>query len=275
MKCTNNMRQLGTGMHNCHGANGQFPSAGWGWGWVGEPTRGVGIRQPGGWVYSILPFIEQDSLHLQAPDSPSRNSTPVAFLMCPSRRPVQAYPNPNGYTYYNAPVAPATFARTDYAASCGTNGNEIFPGPGSLAQGDNPTFWTYGDGASATNANSFNGIFYTRSSIRIQDITKGSSNQIMIGEKYLNPSNYTSGQDGSDNECMFTGLNNDVYRVTSGPPIQDKAGLGDTSRFGSVHPNGCNFILADGSVRNIRYTVDSSMFRELGDIRSRATIVIP
>jgi len=274
MRCTNNLRQLGIGMHSYHGANGQFPSAGWGWGWVGEPMR-IGINQPGGWVYSILPFIEQENLFRMPADSANRNSTPIAYLLCPSRRPVQAYPNPNGYTYYNAPVASVTVARTDYAACSGTNADQWSPGPSSLAEGDSPTFWTTGGGASAGDTNWFNGMFTCRSQVRIFDIRKGSTNQVLLGEKYLNPSNYATGQDGGDNECMFTGLNNDVYRITNSPPLQDRVGLTDYDHFGSVHPGGCNFTMVDGSVRSIRYTVDANMYRELGDIRSTATINIP
>ena len=31
-------------------------------------------------------------------------------------------------------------------------------------------------------------------------------------------------------------------------------------RFGSAHPSGCNFVLGDGSVRHIRYTIDPVTF---------------
>src|SRR4051812_20654793 len=57
LRCKNHLKQLGLGMHGCHDANGHFPSAGWGWKWVGDPDRGVGRNQPGGWVFSILPYI--------------------------------------------------------------------------------------------------------------------------------------------------------------------------------------------------------------------------
>src|SRR5438034_1500689 len=48
MKCANNLKQFGLGMHNCHDQIGYFPSAGWGWNWTGEADRGVGKDQPGG-----------------------------------------------------------------------------------------------------------------------------------------------------------------------------------------------------------------------------------
>ncbi|MFM8272291.1 MAG: DUF1559 domain-containing protein [Gemmata sp.] len=281
MKCSNNLKQLGLGMHNCHDTQGSFPSAGWGWYWTGEADRGGGPEQPGGWVFSLLAFIEQGNLRDMgkgmAPGSAAqltayttRNSTPAPFFICPSRR------SPNAVTagsisYYNA-NASGTFARTDYAVCVSSNNNvEYFAGPGNLAQGDDPNFWA-GTGAPATSATTFNGICYTRSQIRIVDITKGTSNQLMIGEKYLNPANYSNGADPGDNECAYTGMNNDVCRCTASPPMRDQNGVTDTFRFGSQHLSGVNVVMADGSVRSVSYSISQAVFQPAGDIRSGAVV---
>src|SRR5712671_205688 len=58
-QCQNNLKQFGIGMHSCHDVAGSFPSSGWGWLWVGDPDRGQGKKQPGGWTFNVLPFIEQ------------------------------------------------------------------------------------------------------------------------------------------------------------------------------------------------------------------------
>ena len=42
--------------------------------------------------------------------------------------------------------------------------------------------------------------------------------------------------------------------------------------FGSSHPAGVNSLLADGSVRMISYTIDTTVFNNLGDRRDRATL---
>ncbi|QDU22292.1 DUF1559 domain-containing protein [Urbifossiella limnaea] len=264
-KCQNNLKQVGIAMHNCHDVNGYFPSGGWGWNWVGEPGRGSGKDQPGGWVYSILPYAEQGALaQLQgAAGFSTRNQTSLSIFSCPSRRAAAPYPNYYNYGYYNPgnSILP-TFGRTDYAAcvSGNSNANEIDGGPSTLAAGDAmaPAGW--------------DGIFGRKSQTRIADILTGTSNQCMVAEKYLNPNNYVTGTDGGDNECMYTGLNNDVYRTTYNPPLQDRQGLGDTLRFGSAHIGGLNVALGDGSVRTIRYSVDGAMWRQFGNMRSTTPI---
>src|SRR5439155_16523915 len=61
-QCINNLKQMGVGFHNCHDTFKIFPGGGWGWDWVGDPDRGVGRSQPGGWVYQLLPFVDQAPL---------------------------------------------------------------------------------------------------------------------------------------------------------------------------------------------------------------------
>ena len=61
-QCKNNLKQLGIAMLAHHEANGFFPSGGWGWYLVGDPDRGTGPNQPGGWCYTILPYLDQDPL---------------------------------------------------------------------------------------------------------------------------------------------------------------------------------------------------------------------
>ena len=54
---------------------GFFPSGGWGWSWAGDPDRGFGVRQPGGWLYSVLPFIDQKNLWSLGTGIPSDSQT--------------------------------------------------------------------------------------------------------------------------------------------------------------------------------------------------------
>jgi prepilin-type N-terminal cleavage/methylation domain-containing protein len=58
-RCSNNVKQLTTAALGHVQAQGYFPSGGWGYFWVGDPDRGFGESQPGGWIYSSLPYLEQ------------------------------------------------------------------------------------------------------------------------------------------------------------------------------------------------------------------------
>ena len=93
------------------------------------------------------------------------------------------------------------------------------------------------------------------------NITDGTSNTYMFGEKYLIPDDYFNGEDGSDNECSMVGYDNDGYRCgpsgTVPAVLQDTPGLSDQMRFGSAHPNGVKFVFCDGSVHNISFYIDS------------------
>ena len=76
MQCANNLRQLGVAAMNHESAVGRFPTGGWGWYWIGDPDRGTSSAQPGGWIYNLLPYMEQQSLHdLQASKTGQRDST--------------------------------------------------------------------------------------------------------------------------------------------------------------------------------------------------------
>ena len=62
-QCQNNIKQLALGCLNHEAAIKRFPTGGWGFAWTGDPNRGNDWRQPGGWIYNILPYIEQQDLH--------------------------------------------------------------------------------------------------------------------------------------------------------------------------------------------------------------------
>src|SRR5262245_49417000 len=57
-QCKNNLKQFGLAALSHLSAQKYFPTGGWGFKWVGDADRGYGMNQPGGWAYSLLPFIE-------------------------------------------------------------------------------------------------------------------------------------------------------------------------------------------------------------------------
>jgi prepilin-type N-terminal cleavage/methylation domain-containing protein len=290
ISCTNNLKQLGLGMHNCHDTNGSFPSSGWGWLWVGDPDRGQGRRQPGGWTFNVLPFIEQDNFFKrgagEAVPEPKHTTNfqkvqqPIKTFYCPSRRQVRAFPNTNNFPYYNVTGIAPLFAKTDYAACGGSRNNscEVFGGPPTYADGDNDNWWAT-TGAAAIDSNRFNGITHVRSEVRITDITKGSSNQIMLGEKLVTSDRYMTSTDNGDNECAYTGMNNDILRSTSMAPMKDMpfnqrptSPASHTFRFGSAHPSGFMACFGDGSVRMIKYSISLTNFTPMGNITASQVV---
>jgi hypothetical protein len=63
VQCQNNLKQLSLGFLQHEQRHGFLPTGGWGFMMVGDPNRGLTKLQPGGWNFSILPFIEQQDLY--------------------------------------------------------------------------------------------------------------------------------------------------------------------------------------------------------------------
>lgn len=63
LTCSSHLKQLALGMIVHENSLKFFPTGGWGCQWTGDADRGFDKRQPGGWTYNVLPFIEQRSLH--------------------------------------------------------------------------------------------------------------------------------------------------------------------------------------------------------------------
>jgi prepilin-type N-terminal cleavage/methylation domain-containing protein/prepilin-type processing-associated H-X9-DG protein len=261
--CANNLKQIGLACQMVHDTYQHLPTGGWGWFWVGDATRDSGPRQPGGWVFQILPFVEQQSVYNLAVDVAGVTlmvSVPLPVLNCPSRRRGGPFPNFRNFTYYNyGGFTAPEMARSDYAANCGDQPVvELFAGPSSLAQGDDPTYpWP--------DTSELTGVVFQRSTISMNFITNGTSNTFLAGDKYLDPDNWTTGNDNSDNENMYIGMNNDIIRCTAFPPQRDEPGVSLVLNFGSNHTAGLNMLYCDGSVQFLSYDIDPAVFRRAGN----------
>ena len=68
-QCQNHLKQIGLACQLHVDSLKHYPSNGWGYRWMGDPDRGFGEEQPGGWIYSVTPFLEQGSVqHLRERD---------------------------------------------------------------------------------------------------------------------------------------------------------------------------------------------------------------
>ncbi len=287
-QCRNNLRQIGIAAESHVSAHGHYPTGGWGWRWVGDADRGFGADQPGGWVYNLLPYLEQEALHaLPGDGQPDAHTsqqmegavrlvnTPLAVMSCPTRRRPILHRAPRGtFIAYNAGTNTSqVVARGDYAINAGTWRTEISSGPGDLetalawsagqqmAAKGNPTPSSYSRWPDVSRAD---GLSFQRSQIMPAHVRDGLSNTILVGEKYLDPLRYFDGSCPADNECVYSGWNNDNFRITREPPFQDTAGACLRDFFGSAHAGMCHLLFADGSVRRMSYSVDRAVFRRLG-----------
>ena len=161
-------------------------------------------------------------------------------------------------------------ARTDYAINVGdAQSNEINQGPNSNSASDQASYFS---NRKATNPQTYHGISFEQSMIRKDDVTSGLSSTLLLGEKYIEPTQYGTGTDPYDNENEYVGFDNDIGRTTCRAPKQDRWGLDDGGfDFGSAHANGANFVLCDGSTVTINYSVDPPTFLLFGMRSGRAS----
>jgi prepilin-type N-terminal cleavage/methylation domain-containing protein len=271
-QCANHLKQLGVAMLSHHNSHGRFPSGGWGWTWVGEPERGTDRDQPGGWFFNILDYLEQADIRNMGANMSGNARTsaiikrcqtlqPVAT--CPSRRKATAYHDwkPNYRTATNTAFSVGKSGRTDYAA-CMSDVLTYYPfisGPPSIAEGDDPNYGGWHD------TSDFMGIVFERSRVKLRDVTDGTSSTYMIGEKYLNPDQYTTGRDPADNENLYVGFNNDHGRSATDSPLRDRPGYASYDNFGSAHPTGWQAVFCDGSVHMLSYSMDLTIHRCLAN----------
>jgi type II secretory pathway pseudopilin PulG len=255
-QCKNNLRQIALAMLQHETANQAFPAGGWSSAWIGDPNVGTGARQPGGWIYQSLPYLEQQALHdiglgLTGPNLISaltkQSATPLSIFNCPTRRPSQLYQTVELLTWNFRPVELA--AKTDYAANAGSNAGTMggpgprpkFPFVFSNCEGGYPNC------AWSSNQTWFDqywtGIVGDHSGATILQITDGTSTTLLVGEKWLyelyydigtidaefdNQTNGIARDNPGDNGVMYAGIGYDNVRACGGinggpqyPPMRD------------------------------------------------------
>ena len=259
LQCSNNLRQMGLAALNHESAHRFLPSGGWGLWWVGDPNRGYGQRQPGSWIFNVLPFMEEEAVHNLGNGFPMgsdlnrelmrMNETPVSTFYCPTRRQALAYSADWGQSLINAPGVrslPAV-AKSDYAANAGDgvkhSGDDYFPNgrPPTYAAADDPSFFwvpTNDNARSSRWRGHFcSGVSYFRSEVKIRHVKDGMTKTYFAGEKYLNPESYDfTKHDFGENQSAYTGFEWDNTRLarstTTFAPRQDRMGFSNRDIFG-------------------------------------------
>ncbi len=280
--CANNIRNLGSAALQHLNAQRCYPSGGWGWTWAPDPDRGFGMRQPGSWLYSLLPYLEETTLHdlgKGLSDAEKRTvglqraMTPIPMFHCPTRRRAELYKFTGNSTPKNIDK-PVEVARSDYAANGGDNegakGMDQVEGFGTNALSMSLT-------ALAAELNSkypknarSKGVVLLAGQLSDSAIKDGTAKTYLLGERHLHFNNY----DGSgysnykdDNEGWYAGYNNDSIRWTSLPPESDLLETPEAyaARWGAAHLTIFNIAMCDGSVRGIPFDIDPGLHQVLGN----------
>ncbi len=260
--CKNNLKQIGLAMHNYHETFGMFPP-----GYVEEilNTNGGHVADnEGHWAWNalLLPYLDQAPLFNQlnvgtVPVSTMLNNATVRGSMqktlpvfrCPSDTGPQIHVEA-GRRIMATGGSEYGLAVTNYIASNNSYGLK-------KDAGTDPT-------------NYANGAFYRNSNVRMRDLTDGSSNVILAGERAykLGSNNAFAGALYAARDYNATGpaissagssSNQGLISIFGGgaAPINANASTGQGRiAFSSKHVGGAHFLFGDGRVAFLSENID-------------------
>lgn len=244
MQCSNNLKQIGIGLHLYHEVNAQLPA---GWRGYNASNQPDPLSEPGwGWAACILPFIEQGNVarslihfdkSIAAPENADAAKLTLALFRCPSDttgQPVFEWmpDEPGGATI------PA-LATSNYIGVFGT---------ADVHDCGKPEF----SGKQCT----ADGTFFHNSGVRFADIRDGLSQTFIAGERTLDL-DYTTWVGAPSGDPCSPGL---VVGTASNVP---NLAADDAHNFGSRHSTGTHFLLGDGSVRLVSQYIDKDAYQHL------------
>lgn len=289
LQCQNNLNQIGKACQNHITSKGSLPCGGK-YNYIGEAQldddggKGSTEKQVGGWIFNLLPFIEQDALYEMTRNGDAAReraaATPVKLFYCPSRRQAQGYPM-TASKPENMSNSLTLYGKTDYAAN-GGNSQNIFKTAKTATPDSNEQL---------------SGVVRPMKPVSDKEIRDGSSFTILAGEKYLPPEQYETGSNPGDDSVWLVGWDVESIRFapyfepaspekplkperyknwetkkptcaensdnTSRMPRPDTRGeglSGDTINFGAAHTAFLQVVMVDASVRPIKYAIAPEVF---------------
>jgi prepilin-type N-terminal cleavage/methylation domain-containing protein len=256
-QCRNNLKQIALALHNYHDRAGVLPPA-----WTADPYW---LTQGWGWGAMLLPDMEQSTLFQQLRFDESMTSAAsrqwhlqsVPTFVCPS----DAFPLSGTVIVQEPEFWPRIPAASAF----------LHPPPPKLfpmAKSNYPA--VYGSTAAVDDPDLGNGLFFRNSSVRLRDVTDGTSQTLMVGERRTTQRQTI---DYMGNELTYVDMTTWIgvlpwcsdpssRVIGSGhvpPVLTDRSFPG----FNSQHSGGTFFGLADGSVRMISNTIDTTTYRSL------------
>jgi prepilin-type N-terminal cleavage/methylation domain-containing protein/prepilin-type processing-associated H-X9-DG protein len=267
--CQNNLKQIALAAHSYNGANGRLPPGyaahtqvitGWSINSDAPPWDGNPSATWFGCLVYLLPYVEQaalfrqlkGSMDIDKPKGPAYWKsadedlmyTKVGTFLCPSDDPYAVYDNPSGciwatvFTYnQGGPAVTGRYFDVTRSGLRGQVGLTDYVGvAGNMGHTGDPVY------------DRFEGVFNANSKVALGDVTgaDGTSNTAMFGESLGGPTK------ASPRECTnsWAGVGSVVTNL--GMPA-----AGQWYGFSSRHTGIVNFGFCDGSVRPLRFPVET------------------
>lgn len=244
-QCTNQLKQIALACQNYHDIYKTFPT--------GQVVTGpTGQADGWGWAWSafILPEMEQSAIYDQIDFRQSMGAamninlvrTRIKSFECPSdsTTPADGVPTAQNGTYL---ISKPGIAPSSYVGNGGSFGNaDVVP-------------------ATSDEIKQKNGLLMRYTTVRMADITDGTSNTAIVGET-INYNFWPSGWDPKLYGCarstdlrfaaVLALIRLGTQRIN---PPSNASNVVQREAFASFHPGGANFALCDGSVHFISETI--------------------
>jgi prepilin-type N-terminal cleavage/methylation domain-containing protein/prepilin-type processing-associated H-X9-DG protein len=283
ISCQNNLKQIALACHSYHDANGQFQrgyvfatsttsSA------INPPGHPAGVnRENNGTFIAILPYIEQGNLYSMwrwqpaswatnagTPSNPGPSTQIVKTYQCPTGSGSVTWP-------YEIVDSDHYISLTSYTGNAGTRAYNGCYEQCSPAQEP-------GDG-----------IFFKDSKVHMTDITDGTSNTLLFGERNFRETgpctstgqipwnitdwgawgvtNGTNNALGDNGGSSWVPINFTCVTATDATPR--------LNAWGSLHTGGANFAFADGSVHFLGTTTNLVVLQALSTRATGEVVTLP
>lgn len=242
-QCINNLKQMGLGLMNYEQTQGTFP------------PPGINSNEAS-WIVLLLPYIEQASLwetfnfkqgSYANADKQRVSLSYVDAMFCPSNSALADRKDGNSAT--------SAYWSCHYYGVMGPRGTNNYKNP-PVAYGG--TGWTQTFGGYASD-----GMIVYPTGVKMAEVTDGTSNTLMVGEVSWQGSGYyrmfSRGyyyEDPASGRGTLLLMARNVYQ-----PINSRyTATWNSQCFGSLHPGGSQFALADGSAKFFSQTIDMGVY---------------
>lgn len=267
-QCKNNLKQIGLAMHNYHDVYNTFPP-----GYITRFPNVVVSGEPGlySWGAFILPQVEQANLYttLNVGNVPLQTNLATAAGLSALQTPQPNFRCPSdigpALNNFKSTLAGAPNWYNRNATSTGTNEIPIATSNYVMVAGTG--FSTTPPATPGTTTTPPLGVGFSNSKINFRDITDGTSNTLLVGERAWKYGSVMGGAATAIGFSASVDFQNSVAAVKGGMlgalgiaynGINWTATNADHQPrgFSSVHVGGAQFVMCDGSVRFISENID-------------------